>query len=349
MSAAPEAAPVAEHVPSLPLDSLHVLDAREGLERLPDASVDCVVTSPPYWATRVYAIQPVPWADGSVCVLGLEPDFEAYLDHLAEVFEEVRRVLKPTGTLWVNLGDVYASGTRARINGVLRALVGQPAMGGGTRSFRALPDKTLCLIPERFALRMLSSGWTLRNKVIWHKMNFLPASVRDRFACSYEFLYLFSKADRYYFDLDPVRVPHTSPEAQRYRTMPEQTRWRGLLNAGQRGAPTRGQRFHREGKNPGDCWFVATRGEGHHHPAAYPEALCERPILAGCPPGGLVVDPFAGSGTTCVVAKRLGRRFIGFDASRAYVEQAAARLKSVRAGMPSIQEDRLPEEAGAAA
>ncbi|MFN0132488.1 MAG: DNA methyltransferase [Phycisphaerales bacterium] len=270
---------------SLELDRVYALEARDGLRQLDDDSVDCVVTSPPYWAVRTYSVEPTAWADGATTVLGLEPSIDIYLDHLLEVFTEVRRVLKPSGTLWVNLGDVYASGTRSRVRGPLHGLMPVPS----DDAFRALPDKTLCLIPSRFALRMVESGWTLRNTIVWHKPNFLPASVRDRFACSWEPIYLFAKSERYFFDMDAVRAPHRS--ANRAGSS---KRWRIPGS------------YDPRGKNPGDVWLVATRGEGQSHPAPYPERLCERPILAGCPIGGLVVDPFAGSGTTCVGAKRLG-------------------------------------------
>lgn len=324
------------------LDTIRNVEARAGLADLSDQSVDCVLTSPPYWACRDYGLPKVQWEDGSSSSLGLEPDFEKYLDHLIEVFDDVKRVLRDDGTLWVNLGDVYASGSRVRWSGMLRqhlttgandtpgmdaSIPGQIRASRHGNEFRKLRDKTLCMIPERFALRMLQRGWILRNKIVWHKTNFLPASVNDRFACSWEYLFLFSKSDQYYFDMNAVRVPHNSPQRLGAGW---QSRGKGVSRPriGIRLPPRPGEPggLHHFGKNPGDCWMIPTRGGSFPHPAVFPETLCERPILAGCPIGGLVLDPFAGSGTTCVVAKRLGRRYLGFEASAVFVENALARL-----------------------
>ncbi len=324
----------------LALDAVHTIEAREGLRQLGDDSIDCVLTSPAYWAQRDYKLTPSTWADRWVGALGLEPHFQKYLDHLLEVFDEVYRVLKPSGTLWVNLGDCYAGpwsigparGGHAGRHAESGLAPGwnhhaNPRHNSGAPVALSVRHKSLCLVPERFAVRMVERGWILRNVIVWHKPNFLPASVKDRFACSHERLLFFTKSERYSFDLDAVRVPHVSGHRaeraphRRFRPSPHP--------AGGRLPPKVGhpKALHPLGKNPGDCWSIATRPSFGDHPAVFPEALCERPILAGCPAGGIVLDPFAGSGTTCVVARRLGRRYMGFEASPDYADVARLRLK----------------------
>ncbi|CAG0985987.1 Modification methylase MboII [Phycisphaerales bacterium] len=330
------------------LDIIRTVEAREGLAGLPDQSVDCVLTSPPYWACRDYGVAPAQWEDGSSSALGLEPDFEKYLDHLIEIFNGIKRVLKDEGTLWVNLGDVYASGTRARWRGPLSHHLPNTATGtldtanppekrkrAHGLEFHRFPDKTLCMIPERFALRMLQKGWILRNRIAWVKPNFLPASVGDRFACSWEYLFLFSKSERYFFDIDAVRVPHSAPE-RAGAGWESRTHSPRPVVAGTRLPPRPGEpdTLHRPGKNPGDCWSIPTRGTQFPHPAIFPEALCERPISAGCPVGGIVLDPFAGSGTACVVAKRLGRRYLGFEVNPIFADYARQRLQNTPTAAP---------------
>ncbi|QNN23340.1 site-specific DNA-methyltransferase [Planctomycetales bacterium ZRK34] len=345
------------------------VDALAGLRALPDQSVDCVMTSPPFWRLRDYGI------DGQI---GLEKSVEDYLNHLLEVFDDILRVLKPTGTLWINLGDCYAV---------------KPS------NAYHVQKKSLWMVPERFALGMMARGWILRNKIIWHKPNHMPHSVKDRMACSWEYLLYFVKSSHYYFDLDAIRMPHRTqvrqrksvasqrrrPSVQGYRLpphpgepgayhpqgknpgdhwlIPQETRTLGALigqagvvkvpgGAGWAGHPAGGMaRIVREndrrwlspqGKNPGDAWSISTRPQKEHpsgagllpggggHFAVYPEQLCERPILAGCPTGGIVLDPFCGTGTTLVVAKRLGRQYIGFDLNPEYVKMARQRLRTVR-------------------
>lgn len=394
----------------LTVNRIHLQDATEGLKQLDDESIDCVITSPPYWATRDYGIKPTRWSDGSLAVLGLEGSCEQYVDHLLEVFDLIRRVLKASGTLWVNLSDTYSGRWGNYAPEEIKVLQRSQTLAG-ERSHRlgytnatprepsprkqSAPAKSLCGIPERFVLGMLKQGWILRNRVIWHKPNHMPSSVKDRFSSSWEYLFLFTKCKRYYFDLDAVREPHASMlkrpmlarsskraparisphidgrrlppnpgEAQSfnsrgknpsdYWSIPPETRTGGAIlgkngavkvpgGSGWTGHPSGGQaRIVRErdprwlspgGKNPGDSWtvpaqrgFNANRVRGSAHFATFPERLCVRPILAGCPPDGLVLDPFMGSGTTAVVARRLGRRFIGFELNPQYVALAGTRL-----------------------
>ncbi len=213
------------------------------------------------------------------------------------------------------------------------------------------------MIPERFAIEMVRRGWILRNKIVWHKPNHLPESVKDRFAQSWEYVFLFSKSSNYYFNLDAVRVPHVSPPRKQFS---ERTR-NSLDIRGRRLPPTAAR--HPNGKNPGDCWSLTTTPFPEAHFAVYPEKLCVRPILAGCPRfvcakcgtpklrtgnelcgkvkklrcqcgvdfvPGVVLDPFMGAGTTAVVAKQLGRNFIGFELNPEYVKIANRRLRKTK-------------------
>lgn len=371
----------------LPMNRIVCIDALEGLRSLPDECVDCAVTSPPYWALRDYGVK------GQI---GLEPDPEAYLSRLLAIFDEVRRVLTAGGTCWVNLGDTYGGNLPGKPY-ASRAAGRTSLLRNGTEHFAARGhargrwDKCLMGIPERFMLAMLERGWTLRNKVIWHKPNGMPCSVKDRLATKWEYLYFFTKAKRYRFDLDAIRVPHKtkipstkarpgnrpspsfagnrmpprggepgayhpkgknpgdcwsiSPETRSLAAMtgprgavkvPGGSGWVGHVKGGA-AAITRNadpRWLPPKGKNPGDCWEMPTqscrescRGQGHC--AVFPEKLVERPIKAGCPPGGVVLDPFMGSGTTAVVARRLNRRFIGFELNPDYIRLARRRLRNL--------------------
>jgi len=306
-------------------NTLYQGEAASILMRWPDACVDMVLCSPPYWALRDY---------GVTRQIGVEPTPDEYVNRLLVIFKEIRRVLKPTGTCWVNLADTYA-GSWGQFSNVVDPLLPnrypKPKAGQASapnRFYPGVPIKSLCLVPERFVIAMVQAGWTLRNRIVWHKPNHMPTSVKDRFACSWEYLYLFSQARKYHFDLDAVRVPHRSrPRYPRPQTV---SRLSPALN-GSRLPPRRDdvQGMHPKGKNPGDCWDIPTKGFASSHYAVYPERLCERPILAGCPPNGIVLDPFMGVGTTAVVAKRLGRRYIGIELNADYLKIARERLAAL--------------------
>jgi site-specific DNA-methyltransferase (adenine-specific) len=443
-------------------NDIHVMDSLDGMKKLADESVDMLLTSPPYWALRDYGV------DGQI---GLEESYEKYLERLLRVFDEAYRVLKKTGTCWVNFGDTYAGSwgnyapygitNKQRV----RTEVGKRWKRNGSPGEKTRPSsslkqsiqpKSLCMIPERFALEMLKRGWILRNKIIWYKPNHMPCSVNDRFTNSWEYLFMFVKSKKYYFNLDAVRVPHASLQkankarnrksdtlqstgnSQRdFWTVPSETRSKGAIigkngvvqvpgGQGWTGHPPGGQaRIIREqdprwlspgGKNPGDVikvsggtmldqglawkrggymdWLSTKKAQGNNpqnpsyhshikssysdagdywnissqpfkgaHFAVFPERLCERPILAGCPKEvcaqcgnprlfrkarcsteprkevfpcgcnaehkpGLVLDPFMGAGTTAVVAKKLGRDYIGFDLNPDYVALAKRRIEN---------------------
>lgn len=299
-------------------------DAVSLLKRLPAESIDCVVTSPPYWSLRDYGVP------GQI---GLEDSFDEYLEKLLAVFDEVRRVLNAGGTCWVNLGDAYS--TRSSRKGAW-----QPALS--TTSNKALsflrppapahlPPKCLLQMPSRFALEMTGRGWTLRNEIIWHKPNCMPQSARDRFTVDFEKLFFFVKSRRYRFtqQFEPLRdarrLGHRliNPESSRKRTYGDPLVAALNPNSAERSR----RRMLERGRNKRCVWKISPRPFHGRHFAVYPEELIETPVLAGCPEGGIVLDPFIGSGTTALVASRLGRRFVGIDLNPEYVRLAKRRIQ----------------------
>ena len=301
--------------------------------------------------------------------LGLEPTPERYVSHLVQVFREVRRVLKPGSTLWLVLGDTYyaAGGACESPGGGVHE--GHPRGHPPSRLPNAagLKPKDLVGIPWRVAFALQADGWWLRSACVWAKTNGLPSSVRDRFACKHEHVFLLANAARYHFDLDAIREPFAPGTYRRveqenvlrqpggpkqrefWRAVPAGRRQerspreivksvaRSLARAktaagdggpGARLPPEPGEprAFHPLGKNPGDVWVLPTAPSRLPHFATFPPALVRRCILAGCPPGGLVLDPFVGVGTTLLVAQQLGRSGLGIDLHPRYVAIARKRL-----------------------
>ncbi|HEX5495427.1 MAG TPA: site-specific DNA-methyltransferase [Mycobacteriales bacterium] len=322
-------------------------DAAEQLATLPNGSVDAVVTSPPYWGLRDYD------ADGQY---GLEATPNQYVNNLRAVFDEIHRVLADTGTVWLNLADSYASGETGRVDTAIRypsLATRRPDRGGRRhRASSGLPRKNLVGLPWRVALAVQADGWILRNALVWHKPNAMPESVRDRLSCRYEFVFLLVKQPRYYFDLDAIREPLAHPSAagmafggrkgsgeaclgasrrrrgSRYRpkyttTRPFPTRPHG---AAVRPTGHHHDTAHPHGKNPGDVWSIPTRPYRQAHFATFPVDLPLRCIRAGCPPGGLVADPFSGAATTGLAALQLGRDYLGIELNHAFHDLAKARL-----------------------
>jgi DNA modification methylase len=319
-------APLAEGRPW----TLYAGDAQTVLAGLPGNSANCIVTSPPYWGKRDY---------GVAGQYGREDTPADYVNTMRDVFREARRVLADDGTCWLNLGDSYsASGGGAT---GMHAYLGEHIT---THRPAAMSAKNLLGLPWRVAFALQDDGWILRNAVIWHKPNAMPESVRDRLNCRHELLFLLAKQPAYWFDLDPIRVPHAADarrERQGPRTRPPgrpDSRSRPLkYGPGTRevtgarrygsGRHDRGhRRAHPNGRNPGDVWSIPTRPYKGPHFAAYPIDLPLRCIAAGCKPGGTVLDPFAGSGTTGLAAIELDRRFTGVDLSPDFARLAAGRL-----------------------
>jgi site-specific DNA-methyltransferase (adenine-specific) len=344
----------------LPRNMILIGDVRERLAQLPPGQIDTVITSPPYFQLRDY---------GVAGQIGLEPNVEGWVQQLRSVFTEVTRVLKPSGSLWLNLGDSYSR---------------HEAYGA--------PAKALLLAPERLLLALAGDGWIVRNKVIWAKTNPMPSSVTDRLNTTYDVVYFLVRSRRYFFDLNAIRLPHGTGRGRSARNpIGVPPSWSGPLAAGTqdglRRARADGSPGHVLGKNPGDVWPLAAASFRGAHFATFPEALVERPLLATCPEAictacgapwrravtlrhlglvgpadrdplvrryakrwetlrttgelqpcgcnaatepGLVLDPFYGAGTVGVVAQKLGRDWLGIELNRDYVDLAERRLRVAR-------------------
>lgn len=256
-------------------------DSAEVLAKFPADSVQCVVTSPPYWSLRNYEIA------GQI---GLEDSLDDYVARLVTVFQEVRRVLRPDGTLWLNIGDSYTSGGRTwrapDKKNPIRAMDTRPPTPPG------LKPKDLIGVPWRLAFALQRAGWYLRADIIWNKPNCQPESVKDRPTRSHEYVFLFSKSEHYQYGHEQLRGPN--------------------------------------GRNSRTVWDVNTQPYPEAHFATFPPALVEPCLSAGSTRESLVLDPFIGSGTTAVVAREMGRRFVGIELNPQYIEIARERLQGVR-------------------
>ena len=307
-------------------------DAVEGLRSLPDSSISMCVTSPPYYGLRDY---------GSDQQIGTEETPAVYIERLVAVFREVRRVLREDGTLWVNIADCYAgSGKGVSSRPVAEQNVNKQtylmeADGVPTKMphvWDGIKPKDMIGIPWMLAFALRADGWYLRSDIIWNKINCLPESVRDRPTKSYEHIFLLSRSPRYFFDADAIKEPITEESRKRYqRGRSEGSKYGAFsgdqcINGSDYGERMRGQKL----RNKRDIWHISTnsyRMDGHF--AMFPEKLVEPCILAGSQEGGIVLDPFFGSGTTGAVAKRLGRRFIGIDLNPDYCRMAQQRIDAV--------------------
>ena len=329
---------------TVPRGKIVIGDALTELRTLPSASLDMVLTSPPYFRLRDYE------APGQ---LGLEAHVDAWVSELREISHEVRRVLVPSGTFWLNVADTYS-----------------------THVTQGASRKSLLLGPERLALALVEDGWRLRNKIVWQKANPMPHTVRDRLSCTWEALYVFAASDRHLIDLDALRLPHRTPpptakpvgSAQAIHTKREQ--WRGPNTDDATGLArlhAEGRVGHPLGKNPGDVWTISSSNYRGSHHATFPVALAELAIRAGCPEArcvscrkpyvrdvvreetngvhtarrgplhptcgcgsghepGLVLDPFMGAGTTALGAIENGRDWAGIELSKHFAEEARARI-----------------------
>ena len=303
---------------------------------MPERAIDCCVTSPPYFGLRDYG------HDGQI---GLEPTPGEYVAKLVEVFREVRRVLRDDGTLWLNLGDSYAStppgnktiGVSAKsglrgVNGASGAYRETLASGHATKrdtsKLQGIKPKDLLGIPWRVAFALQADGWYLRQDIIWHKPNPMPESVRDRCTKAHEYIFLLSKSPKYHFDADAISEPsiHAGYTVKAHKS--------GKNQSGQqfRDTATGGADCTvKERRNRRSVWTVTTKPFKGAHFATFPPDLIEPCILAGCPEGGTVLDPFLGSGTTAVVALRNRRNAIGCELNPEYVKIAQERVAKAEA------------------
>jgi DNA modification methylase len=398
-------------------------DSLSVLRTLPSESVNCVVTSPPYWGLRDYGIE------GQ---LGLEKTFEEYITKLCDIFDEIKRVLRKDGTCWVNLGDSYNSHSTG--NGNVGGIEGKNKplcdIQAGNNKKPNLPDKSLCLIPQRFAIEMVNRGWICRNTIIWHKPNCMPSSAKDRFTVDFEYVFFFVKSQKYWFE--QVFEPHLENKVgvkketellirKNFQERPSYNdfnKWyqqninnksKFIINGQSRNGLGEGNSLaiyykvfgYNLGRNKRCVWTVTTQPFKEAHFATYPEKLISPMIQAGCPKyickkcgkarekiykegdlvtsgpnkmaikprgfaqnkmviqdlpkdpygdmprrekdfigysscscnagfePGVVLDPFSGAGTTAVVAKKQGKRYLGIEIKREYIDMSDKRLKKI--------------------
>jgi site-specific DNA-methyltransferase (adenine-specific) len=338
---------------SLPSRTILLGDARERLAEIPSSSIDCVITSPPYFGLRNY---------GHEQQLGAEGNIGGWVDGLRAVCCELARVLKPSGSLWLNVGDSYSNHPR-----------------------EGAPPRSLLLGPQRLALGLVADGWLMRNQVVWAKTNPMPCSVANRLSYTHEILYFLVRSPRYFFDLDAIRAPfRTTANARRTATPvyppPEAVPPAADPNGGLHRLKTAGLNGHPLGKNPGDVWLLPTASLRGEHFATFPPVLVERPLLATCPervcascgqpwvrvavnrrqlrprigelrPGcrcvsvtrpGVVLDPFMGCGTVALVAEQHSRDWVGIELNPVYVALAEERLREWRRRQHTERGDDRP-------
>ncbi len=305
-------------------------DALDVLKTVPDCTFHTCVTSPPYWQLRNYG------ADGQY---GLEETPEQFVDNMVALFREVRRVLRDDGTLWLNLGDTYAGAGRGG-GGTFMSERGDGSWKGpaACNGFRMPPPglkhKDLVGIPWRVAFALQADGWYLRSDIIWHKPNPMPESAKDRPTKAHEYVFLMSKSAQYYYDAESIKEPVTGNAHPRGQGInPKSTRSNNGVGWGYADTGARGIAKPRCKQNPSfssavknlverrnkrSVWTVATQPFSGAHFATFPPNLIKPCILAGCPTGGLVLDPFLGSGTTGQVAEELGRHWFGIELNPDY-------------------------------
>lgn len=303
-------------------------DALKTLKKFPDQSIDCVVFSPPYWQLRDYK-----WKGQ----WGLEKTTEEYLQRLWTMMDEVKRILKEQGTVWVNLGDSYGTQSGACMGNRYEHSTTLLRKENGSVLFKGkAPHKSLLLLPHRFAIGCIERGWIVRNDIIWAKPNGMPESAKDRFSKKHDYVFFLVKNKKYYFDLDSIREPHQTTSLARTKR-----KWNGHREPGSSFANMKiAGMCHPRGKNPGDVsdfWNIPTRRNSDKHYAKYNTDLIEKPIIAGCPKGGIVLDPFCGSGTTGVKAIELNRKFIGIEGKNAYCKIAEKNIKNQISNQPMIK------------
>ena len=333
------------------------------LNQIPDKTIDMCLTSPPYWSLRDYSDKTITiWGGKKDCnhewqteeikinsgmiglnerlqkennnknskfvdnferpkkailnickkcgaykgQLGLEKTPDLYLYHLQMIFSEVKKVLKDDSSCWIVMGDTYCGDRNKQTDDIFK-------------------PRSLMMIPERFVFMMINLGFVLRNKIVWRKLNPMPSSVKNRLNCTWEYLYFFTNNQKYFFDLDAIRIPSITKPG--FENKNHQKCNNGYF--GDRFSPGLRRTQNPLGKNPGDVWDINTHAYSGAHFAAFPMELCKRPILAGSPKYGMVLDPFCGSGTTCAVAKKLGRNYIGIDINEDFCKLAQERINKV--------------------
>ena len=288
-------------------------DALEVLKTIESNSIDSCITSPPYYGLRDYGVE------GQ---LGLERTYSEYITRLCVIFEEVKRVLKTGGTIWVNIGDSYSN---QKVGNTETRIHKKAVQDTFKKEKQDIQEKSLLQIPARFSIEMSRRGWILRNEIIWYKPSCMPASVTDRFTVDFEKIFFFVKNKNYYFEqqLEPYTEPMNRWGGNKLKATGE-SMWD--TGTGQTTYRDRDMRPNPEGRNMRCVWEINPKPNPLAHFATYPEELIETPIKAGCPEGGIILDPFMGSGTTGWVAKKLNRKYLGIELNPEYIKIANDRL-----------------------
>ena len=312
-------------------------DCREGMRKMPEKSAHTCITSPPYFGLRDY---------GHAGQIGLEQTPDQYVQQLVEVFREVRRVLRDDGTVWLNLGDSYVGATSEHKEGgsagknspiSKKTLSGIPTSGRGDRNRALFADglvmKNLIGIPWRVAFALQADGWILRQDIIWHKPNPMPESVTDRCTKAHEYIFMFSKSQKYYYDNEAIKEDCVNGDPR----PPRGSAGNKHPNAGIRKQDELGKSTYTgfneryeplERRNKRSVWTVPTKPYAEAHFATFPPELITPCILAGCPEDGIVLDPFMGSGTVAATALRLNRNYLGCELNPDYIALANNRIYS---------------------
>jgi DNA modification methylase len=304
------------------------------IKELEDNSIDCVVSSPPYFGLRNYGV------DGQ---FGLEKTYQDYIANTLKVFETFKPKLKDTATIWWNVGDSYSSGSRKtttlqtvrkpKSNEIskskhkyLDGLIVRPAIQTGIK------EKDLLMIPNRVAIALQDAGWYIRSEIIWHKPNPMPESVRDRPTSAHEKIWLITKNKKYYYNADAIREPCTESTKQRYKSGWNGNEKRDYVSGKQNHfskyiGTEKSKQDALKGRNKRNVWTITTKPCKEAHFATFPKDLIEPCIKAGCPENGIVLDPFGGSGTTGIVAKSLNRKSIMIELNPEYIKIAKKRIE----------------------
>lgn len=352
-------------------------DCLEELKKIPDESIDCIMTSPPYWALRDYGnnndqiwdgnkecehdwkqiVKKPSGGKGSIASsvgankndfsnmrdhvivsnfcckcnawkgqLGLEPTFDLYIKHLCNIFDEIKRVLKKTGTCWVNIGDTYSGNKEGKTDNKVSNYL-KDNTKRLHKKINGVPCKSLCNIPARFSIEMQNRGWILRNTIIWYKPNAMPSSVKDRFTVDFEYLFFFVKNKKYFFETqyEKAKVGYNDLDFRPISDKDKQDV--SSMRTSATGASMNRKDKFIKNRNKRTTWTINTKPFKEAHFAVYPEELCETPIKAGCPTNGIVLDPFFGAGTTGLVALKQGKQFIGIELNPEYIKIANKRLE----------------------
>jgi len=299
------------------------------IKELEDNSIDCVVSSPPYFGLRDYGVEEQ---------FGLEKTYQEYIANTIKVFETFKPKLKDTATIWWNVGDSYSNHKDCKS-------IGQTLAKGTTREkaheiekgkshtrdskllkASGLKDKDLMMIPNRVAIALQDAGWYIRSEIIWHKPNPMPESVRDRPTSCHEKIWLITKSKKYYYDADAIREPLTSSSLTRLNQNIKNQKGSTRANGGMKSNGNMKAVGNMETKNKRNVWTVTTKPFKDAHFATFPKDLIEPCIKAGCPEGGVVLDPFGGAGTTGIVAQSLNRQAILIELNKDYINIANKRI-----------------------